>query len=316
MSKNTNLSFLTDYITADITNGRIGINNASPTVAFDVVGVAKFSSSVTAGSSLTGTNTIFRTNDATGYGIGIGYVAGSYGYITSQNASSPIVLAIDGVEKMRITSGGNVGIGTSSPQSGLGSGLTIDGASYAPLYLSNSGTQRGYFTGYSGGLIINASSGTLSLNNGGANVLIGSATDTGQGHILQVTGAGRFTSSITASLANFNNLGTGIVYSSGGILTSTNPSDKRLKKDIKEISYGLSDILKLKPVSYSWKDDKINQGIQFGFIAQEVQEIMPDAIKEFGDDIKYLGLEKDAIYATLVNAIKELSTEINLLKNK
>jgi len=48
MSKNTNLSFLTDYITADITNGRIGINNASPTVAFDVVGVAKFSSTVTA----------------------------------------------------------------------------------------------------------------------------------------------------------------------------------------------------------------------------------------------------------------------------
>jgi hypothetical protein len=46
MSKNTNLSFLTDYITADITNGRIGINTPSPTVAFDVTGVAKFSSSV------------------------------------------------------------------------------------------------------------------------------------------------------------------------------------------------------------------------------------------------------------------------------
>ncbi|CAB4148287.1 hypothetical protein UFOVP520_51, partial [uncultured Caudovirales phage] len=39
----------------------------------------------------------------------------------------------------------NVGIGTTSPLSGLGNGLTIDGASYAPLYFSNSGTQRGYF---------------------------------------------------------------------------------------------------------------------------------------------------------------------------
>jgi hypothetical protein len=76
-------------------------------------------------------------------------------------------------ERMRITSTGNIGINTNSPQSGLGSGLTIDGASYAPLYLSNSGTQRGYFTGYSGGLIINASTGTLSLNNGGANVGVG-----------------------------------------------------------------------------------------------------------------------------------------------
>jgi hypothetical protein len=41
MSKNTNLSFLTDYITADITNGRIGINNASPAFAFDVTGLER-----------------------------------------------------------------------------------------------------------------------------------------------------------------------------------------------------------------------------------------------------------------------------------
>ena len=45
MSKNTNLSFLTDYITADITNGRIGINNASPTYSFDVTGIARTSTS-------------------------------------------------------------------------------------------------------------------------------------------------------------------------------------------------------------------------------------------------------------------------------
>jgi hypothetical protein len=43
MSKNTNLSFLTDYITADITNGRIGINNASPSYAFDVNGTMRTS---------------------------------------------------------------------------------------------------------------------------------------------------------------------------------------------------------------------------------------------------------------------------------
>jgi hypothetical protein len=45
MSKNTNLSFLTDYITADITNGRIGINNASPAYSFDVTGIARTSTS-------------------------------------------------------------------------------------------------------------------------------------------------------------------------------------------------------------------------------------------------------------------------------
>jgi len=72
MSKNTNLSFLTDYITADITNGRIGINNASPTVAFDVTGVANFSSSITATKIITSTTSDgdpqlgFFTNASTG----------------------------------------------------------------------------------------------------------------------------------------------------------------------------------------------------------------------------------------------------------
>jgi hypothetical protein len=111
------------------------------------------------------------------------------------------------------------------------------------------------------------------------------------------------------------NLGTGLVYSNGGILTSTNPSDNRLKENIEVLKYGLKDILKLRPVTYNWKKDVANQGIQFGFIAQEVQEVMPEAIKEFGTDIKYLGLEKDAIYAALINAIKELNDKIDNLKN-
>ncbi len=81
MSKNTNLSFLTDYITADITNGRIGINNASPTVAFDVTGVAKFSSSVTA---------------------------------TSFNATTQNIFAVDGTERMRIGSDGTKYFGVSN----------------------------------------------------------------------------------------------------------------------------------------------------------------------------------------------------------
>jgi hypothetical protein len=59
MSKNTNLSFLTDYITADITNGRIGINNASPTVAFDVVGATKITGALTLTGALGGTSASF-----------------------------------------------------------------------------------------------------------------------------------------------------------------------------------------------------------------------------------------------------------------
>jgi hypothetical protein len=114
-----------------------------------------------------------------------------------------------------------------------------------------------------------------------------------------------------------SNLTTGTVYSnSSGVLSNIPPSDERLKNNINDISWGLSDILKLRPVSFNWKDDKISQGKQFGFIAQEVREVMPEAIKIFGEDVKYLGLEKDAIYATLVKAVQELSAQVDILKQE
>jgi len=114
---------------------------------------------------------------------------------------------------------------------------------------------------------------------------------------------------------NIGSLGTGLVYSNSGVLTSTNPSDSRLKIDITDLSYGLSSILALRPVSYKWKLDTINQGTQYGFIAQEVQAVMPDLVKEFettedGEKVTRLGLEKEGIYAAMVKAIKELNANL------
>jgi hypothetical protein len=118
-----------------------------------------------------------------------------------------------------------------------------------------------------------------------------------------------------------NNLGTGTVYSNAGTLTNTNPSDERLKENIDDLEYGLTEILQLRPVSYNWINDTANQGKQFGFIAQEVQEIMPDLINEFTitedeEEVVRLGLDKEAIFVAMVNAIKELKAEIELLKQK
>jgi len=135
MSKNTNLSFLTDYITADITNGRIGINNASPTVAFDVTGVAKFSSSVSA---------------------------------TSYNATTQNIFAVDGSEKMRITSAGLVGIGATTSTE-LRSQLTVLGAGQNTSALTDAGATTG---------TIQINSSTGAFNSGGA-LTFGSLLDNG-----------------------------------------------------------------------------------------------------------------------------------------
>jgi len=106
--------------------------------------------------------------------------------------------------------GSGIGINTSALQTLLGVGLTIDGAGYAPLYLADSGTLRGFVAGYSGGLLISSSTGALTLNNGGNNVLIGTTTDAGYkldvNGTLRASGAATFSSSVTAS------------YYDGGIL--------------------------------------------------------------------------------------------------
>lgn len=198
---------------------------------------------------------------------------------------------------------GNVGIGTTSPQSTdnfthldvVGKSTTRGGA----IWVSNSDkSTRGIFY------------------NTDQAIFIGSATNnsflfiTNDAERMRITAAGNVT---------ISNLGTGTVYSNAGTLTNTNPSDERLKENITDLGYGLNEILQLRPVSYNWINDTANQGTQFGFIAQEVQEIMPELINEFtitedDEEVVRLGLDKEAIFVTLVNAIKELKAEIELLK--
>lgn len=73
-----------------------------------------------------------------------------------------------------------VGVNGATLQTGLGAGLTIEGGTYAPAYFSNSGTLRGFVSGYSGGLLIQASTGNLILNNSGGNVAIGTTNASGK----------------------------------------------------------------------------------------------------------------------------------------
>ena len=123
---------------------------------------------------------------------------------------------------------------------------------------------------------------------------------------------------------NNSALGTGVLYTNGGLLTNTNPSDARLKTDIQDITLGLDFISQLKPVSYKWLNNRANQDTQYGFIAQDVQEIEPSLVREFeaavdidsenSDDRKTvtrLGLEEKGIYTAMVKAIQELKIIID-----
>ena len=271
------------YITSA---GNVGIGTSSPSTILQIVSSTNTTPSVYSSSSTNYSG--WQLNDSTNANRGgIAYLNSSYnaggiyqnnGVYLYCNTSGGVTLSAEGANNIYFATNGS-------------EKMRIDSSGNLIFY-GQSSSKIQFYNAYSGSP---ANVGLALFNTSGTTVIA-----------LNANGGGIYSAS----------LGTGLVYSSGGSLTSTNPSDSRLKENIKSISYGLADIMKLRPVSYNWKTDTINQGIQFGFIAQEVQEVMPDAIKEFGEETKFLGLEKDAIYATLVNAIKELNKKIETLENK
>jgi hypothetical protein len=82
--------------------------------------------------------------------------------------------------------------------------------------------------------------------------------------------------------------------------TINGSSDARLKEDVKDARYGLADVMRLRPVSFKWKD-KRSTDVQRGFIAQELQQVLPDLVStDTGTgmlQVNYLGLLPVAIKA-------------------
>src|ERR1700733_14570086 len=64
------------------------------------------------------------------------------------------------------------------------------------------------------------------------------------------------------------------VWSANGTIQT---SDRRLKKDISDIDYGLKKIKNLRPVSFKWRTGTDNH-THLGLIAQEVEEVVPEAV--------------------------------------
>ena len=119
-----------------------------------------------------------------------------------------------------------------------------------------------------------------------------------------------------AGITGLGQVTTGTLYSNGGTVTTTAPSDSTLKNTIKDYRYGLSQVLQLKPKTFYFNSDTAKSSLKYGFLAQEVRGIMPDAVRKLNpkDPNSKLGLEPDAIYVAMVNAIKELKQQIDNLK--
>jgi uncharacterized coiled-coil protein SlyX len=92
-------------------------------------------------------------------------------------------------------------------------------------------------------------------------------------------------------------------------------SDRRLKKDIEALPYGLKEILQLQPKAYNWKDREQNHK-SLGLIAQDVQPIISELVSKANDKQQTLGVSYTELIPVLINAIKEQQKIISKLKTQ
>jgi len=89
-------------------------------------------------------------------------------------------------------------------------------------------------------------------------------------------------------------------------------SDARLKKDVAPVEGALEKIDQIRGVYYNWVDEAQPQDRQVGVIAQEIQAVYPELVKEGGNG--YLSVDYPKLTAVLIQSIKELKAMVIALK--
>tara|TARA_A100001201_G_scaffold136310_1_gene125218 strand:- start:6735 stop:7124 length:390 start_codon:yes stop_codon:yes gene_type:complete len=99
-------------------------------------------------------------------------------------------------------------------------------------------------------------------------------------------------------------------FTATGDITSN--SDIKLKTNIQSLENSLEKVNQLRGVSYDRID--IEKDNCIGVIAQEVEEVYPEFVSEGEDGIKSVDYSK--MVAVLIEAVKELTEEVNTLKSQ
>jgi len=220
-----------------------------------------------------------------------GYLYTSHGNLTVgvANVSRSITFFTGGTlavnERMRIDPSGNVLYGRTDSTVGQGVKLDIAGAVNASAFLVN---------------------GTALTTGGAAAAVIGIDTRNTTSYIF-------FKDSTSGPLSNAN-VSTSLTYNpSTGTLSSTlfnSTSDESFKYDVKIIKDALGYIDGMNGVRFKWKN---NDEPSLGVIAQDIEKILPELVKNDGD---YKTVNYNGIIAVLIEAIKELKLEVEDLKYK
>jgi len=323
-------------------SGNVGIGTSSPDATLDVsrAGNGEIAILQTTG------NRGFSFQSQSDTALQIGSVQGSTNLDLWANTLS---FSSGGSASVTVDASGNVGIGTTSParQLHVNSGTTNVVARFESTdsravaeFKDPSGTAE---LGNIGNDIYFAPAGTerMRIDNSG-NLLVGKTSTgaAGDGHQFWQDGQTFHTihtSSDVNTLHVYDDLdsayrfyvrGTGSAAGTihATVTSITGISDKRLKENIKDLDTGLSEVMSLKPRRFDWKKGEGNGSKNVaGFIAQEVETVLPDLIGDYKhEELKDAkSVRMGDMLPTLVKAIQEqqaqieaLQSEINLLKGE
>jgi hypothetical protein len=99
-----------------------------------------------------------------------------------------------------------------------------------------------------------------------------------------------------------------------GDITAFFTSDERLKDNITRIEDPLAKVLSISGNTYDWNENSGKSGNDVGLIAQELREVLPEAVVE--RDNGYLAVDYHKVIPLLVESIKELSAKVDALEHR
>lgn len=220
--------------------------------------------------------------------------------------------------RVAIDSTGNVGVGTTFPQVNKGgSGIHVLSTN-AGVSLDN-GIGHKWHLGLQPNMV--ALGGGARRSNGSFGIF---SDEANQGIIFDGLGAGGFMNFVTNGVAGMKLFPDGRVVIGGdaggdnaklsvtGDVNATgsftNYSDYRLKHDVETLpDTGMERIMALNPVAFRWnKNDQAEEG----FLAHELQEVVPTAVQGAKDGVVHQVVDKSQLHPVIVKALQELINKV------
>ena len=325
-------------------SGDVGIGTSAPSALLDVLSASNPSIKVRSNGGTVGNYAELTLQSYNNFsGIGQAFVRGSSS--ASGNSNTDLVFGTNApgfgapAERMRITSSGNVGIGTSSPAAGfkldVNGAFTVGGNFNAGADTNGGGVNIGFDTSTGGSISAldpavswyplniagsNVTFGTFGTENmrldGNGGLLVGTTTSlAGLGGRVDInSGGGRGLVQNISSGVNrfqeylFNGNTVGFISTNGSSTTYSTTSDYRLKENVTPVQ-GAADIVKaMRPVTYTYRSDG---SWMDGFLAHELQELHPRAVTGSKDAMRDEEYEvTPAVYEDIIIPAVEAVAEV------